>query len=330
MSRAPRIVVFAYHSVGARALSVLQHLGVEIPLILTHDDDPAEHTWFERVRDLADWQGIPCSAPADPNTPEIIERIRACHPDWLFSFYYRRLLGPELLSLPKNGAVNLHGSLLPKYRGRAPVNWALVHGESITGMSLHHMVAKPDAGALIDQQPVPIFVNDNANQVFQRLLCAAEILLLRALPALFAGRADERPLDLSAGSYFGGRRPEDGRIDTAQSAWSIHNLIRAVAPPYPGAFLWHRGQRLDLLGSWYRAEPARGSPPRLYWEGDACYLDCADGQRLRITRIETSGTTLTAERCSALFGTAALALSVSAQECHPVSVRSHGSVPPGE
>lgn len=312
MSQPQRAVVFAYHSVGVRALRVLLDLGVEIPLILTHEDDPGENTWFESVSALADWAGIRVMAPTDPNQPEVIEQVRACRPDWLLSFYYRRLLGPELLAIPRQGALNLHGSLLPKYRGRAPLNWVLVQGERETGMSLHRMVVKPDAGALIDQEPAPIFPNDTAQILMSRLLCTGERLLLRALPRLFAGSAQETPLDLSAGSYFGGRRPEDGRIDPGWPVWRIHNLIRAVAPPYPGAFLHHQGQRLDLLGSWYQGEPARTSEPRLYWENEACWLDGSDGERLRITRIEIAGDPLTADTCLARFGCASLTLDLTA------------------
>ncbi|MBK1649194.1 formyltransferase [Rhabdochromatium marinum] len=308
MNRQPRAVVFAYHSVGVRAIQVLQALGVEIALILTHQDDPGENTWFDSVRDVADWAGIPCLAPEDPNTPQLRDTLAACAPDWLFSFYYRRLLAPELLAIPTQGAFNLHGSLLPSYRGRAPLNWVLVHGEHQTGMSLHRMLVKPDAGALVDQETVPIFPNDTAAVLMPRLLCAGERLLLRALPAMFDGRASETAMDLSAGSYFGGRRPEDGRIDPGASAWSIHNLIRAVAPPYPGAFLYHQGQRLDLLGSWYQGEAARAPQAALYWEDDCCWLDGSDGERIRITRIEIEGAPLSAARCRDRFDCARLEL----------------------
>lgn len=303
MSRAPRAVVFAYHSVGVRALRVLLELGVEIPLIVTHRDDSSEQIWFDSVRELADWAGIPCLMPEDPNTPEMIAAVRARQPHWLLSFYYRHLLGDALLAIPTRGALNLHGSLLPKYRGRAPLNWALVHGERETGMSLHRMVRKPDAGALIDQEPAPIFPNDTAVVVMARLLCAGERLLLRALPELFAGTAGDRPLDLHAGSYFGGRRPEDGRINPAWPVWRIHNLIRAVAPPYPGAFVEIQGQRLDLLGSWYQGEAALGCQPRLYWQGGRCWFDGADGERLRLTRIELAGQALTRQHCQNALGT---------------------------
>jgi methionyl-tRNA formyltransferase len=306
-----RAVVFAYHSVGVRALSVLLSLGVDVPLVVSHEDDPAENCWFESVRDLADWAGIPCVTPADPNDPAVVERVRACAPDWIFSFYYRRMLGPELLALPRQGAYNLHGSLLPRYRGRVPVNWTVLHGERETGMSLHRMVGKPDAGALVDQEAVAILPNDTAHAVFEKLICASERLLLRAVPLMLAGEHREMPQDLSAGSYFGGRRPEDGRIDWGAGAWQVHNLIRAVAPPYPGAFSELAGRRLVVLGSWYRGEAARSKTPRLYWEGEACYADLSDGKRLRLTRLACAGQLLARDSFLACFGRDELALPVS-------------------
>ncbi len=298
---ARRAVVFGYHNVGVRGLAALLHLGIEVPLVVTHEDDPNENQWFERVRDLADWQRIGWIAPEDPNAPEVVSRVRACAPDWIFSFYYRRMLGPALLAIPTRGAYNLHGSLLPKYRGRAPVNWAVLRGEPETGMSLHRMVEKPDAGALVDQERVPILPNDTAQVVFQRLVCAGEALLLRALPRMLAGAHAETPLDLAAGSYFGRRRPEDGRIDWAGSAWQIHNLIRAVAPPFPGAFFVDAaGRRVRVLGSWLTGEAARGAGPRIYWEQGRCFADCADRRRIRLTRVEVDGEPLS-EAAGALF-----------------------------
>jgi methionyl-tRNA formyltransferase len=302
VTAAPRAVVCAYHNVGVRGLSALLALGVEVPLVLTHEDSAGEQIWFGSVRQLCAVHGIECLTPADPNVPEVVERVRAGRPDWLFSFYYRQMLKTELLAIPRGGAYNLHGSLLPKYRGRVPVNWAVLHGERETGASLHRMELKPDAGALVDQQAVAILPNDTAHDVFQKVTCAAETVLLRAVPRMLAGTHTETPLDLAAGSYFGGRRPEDGRIDWEQGAWQVHNLIRAVAPPYPGAYTIADCARIELLGSYYKGEAGRGGVPRLYWEQGRCHADCADGQRLLITRLAADGVDLDRQRFVARFG----------------------------
>jgi methionyl-tRNA formyltransferase len=195
------------------------------------------------------------------------------------------MLGQELLDIPARGAFNLHGSLLPKYRGRVPVNWAIIRGEKESGVSLHRMEIKPDAGNLLAQAAVPILRNDTAFDVFQKLKCVSETLLMEVVPEMLAGRLIEMPLELDKGSYFTGRRAQDGRIDWRLPAADIHNLIRAVAPPYPGAFFDTRSHHIAILGSYIYGEPARFTEPCIYSEGDKFYADCFDGQRFMITHL---------------------------------------------
>lgn len=300
-------VVFAYHNVGVRSLAVLLAHNIDVRLIVTHEDNPNEIIWFRSVAELAALHGIPVIKPADPDQDETTARVRAVQPDFLFSFYYRHMLNTDLLTIPAHGAYNLHGSLLPKYRGRVPVNWAVLHGEAETGASLHRMVRKPDAGALVDQCAVPILPNDTAREVFEKVTCAAEIVLSRSLPKLIQNTAKEIPLDLPTGSYFSGRKPEDGRIDWQASAWQIHNLIRAVAPPYPGAFADIGGTRLRVLGSFYRAEARAQHPtPRLYWENKQCWLDCSDGRRLLLTQLAVKDAPLNDASFNDIFGSKTL------------------------
>jgi methionyl-tRNA formyltransferase len=288
-------VVFAYHDVGVRCLSVLLAYGVKVGLVVTHEDDPNEKIWFGSVKRLAELNGIPVETPADPNTPEFAAKVAALKPDFLFSFYYRFMLGAPLLDAPSRGALNMHGSLLPKYRGRVPVNWAIIHGERQTGASLHYMEKKPDAGDLVDQQAVPILPDDTASEVFAKVTVAAEQVLDRSLPALVLGAAARKPLDLKAGSYYGRRRPEDGRIDWKQPAWAVHNLVRAVAPPYPGAYSTAGGKPLKVLRSHYPDEAARHKTPTLYVESTGrCYADCGDGKRIEILALDLDGRILDA------------------------------------
>ncbi|MEJ2509921.1 MAG: formyltransferase [Gammaproteobacteria bacterium] len=306
-----RAVVFAYNDVGVRCLSVLLAHGMDIPLVVTHQNDPNETVWFDSVAELADLHELPTITPDDPNAPEVIESVRAARPDFLFSFYYRHMLGAEILEIPSRGAYNMHGSLLPDYRGRVPVNWAVLRGESRTGASLHRMVAKPDAGDLVAQQAVPILPNDTAVTVFRKVTCAAECCLTEVLPALDEGRAKHVPLDLAAGSYFGRRRPEDGRIDWSQSAWTVHNLIRAVAPPFPGAFFDQEGRHVCVLSSHFRGEDARAKGPRLYVESGRIFADAADGVRFQILALTVDGREVTAENFTDVWGAPAVALPAS-------------------
>jgi methionyl-tRNA formyltransferase len=263
-----------------RCLRVLLDAGVAVPLVVTHRDDPDERIWFESVARVAQAHGIETLVSEDMN--HLRERISEISPEFMFSFYYRRMLPPEVLALARKGAFNMHGSLLPKYRGRAPVNWAILKGESETGATLHEMVAKPDAGRIVDQERVPIGPDDLAVEVFHKVTDAAEIVLKRSIYGLLAGTARLREQDLSKGSYCGGRRPEDGRIDWSKSALEIHNLVRAVAPPYPGAFT----DRMKVFRTRVENRKAPRGRTGPYREGDEWFAVCGDGKVLRLLEVE--------------------------------------------
>jgi len=278
-------VVFAYHDVGVRCLQVLLDAGIDVKLVVTHRDDPAERVWFASAAELARSGGL--QTLLDPAPAELERRVREAAADFIFSFYYRRMLPPALLALAPRGAYNMHGSLLPRHRGRAPVNWAILLGDTETGATLHEMVEKPDAGRIVDQQAVPIGPDDLAIDVFRRVTDAAETVLRRSLPRLVAGTAEMRAQDLACVSYHGGRRPEDGRIDWSKSAAEIHNLVRAVAPPFPGAFTDEGGRRRMILRT--RIEPGRRAQPGRrgpYREGGAWFADCGDNRVLRLLQID--------------------------------------------
>jgi len=296
-----KAVVFAYHNVGVRCLSVLLAHGVEVALVVTHRDNPKETIWFDSVAELAALHGIPVITPDNPNMPEVVEQIRALRPDFLFSFYYREMLRRELLEIPKRGALNMHGSLLPKYRGRVPVNWAIIHGEISTGATLHYMTEKPDNGDIVAQQAVPILPDDTALQVFQKVTVAAEIALNGVLPALLAGKAQALQQDLSKGAYFGGRKAEDGVIDWSQSAQQIHNLVRAVAPPYPGATTQLLGKPLRILQTLDTRCEVSGEKPAFYIKDGKVYAVCGSGV-LRVVRFELDGVEMNAAEFAAKYG----------------------------
>ncbi len=303
-----RAVVFAYHNVGARCLRVLHAHGVDVRLVVTHDDDPSETHWFARVADVAADLGLPWIAPVDANAPDPVATIAALAPDFIFSFYYRRMLGAPLLALAARGALNMHGSLLPHYRGRAPVNWAVLHGERHTGATLHYMADKPDAGDIVAQQAVPILPDDTAKEVFDKVTVAAEICLDGVLPALLAGTAPRRHNDIARGSYFGGRRPEDGRIDWSQAAANVHNLVRAVAPPYPGAFTTIAGHPARVLRTRIVASAAVRTAPTLVVAHGNLVARCGGGGILRIDALEIDGRIHTPAMVAERFGDAPLPL----------------------
>ena len=150
--RGPRSLVFGYHTMGCVGFDALLRHGFEVAAVLTHRDDPDEEIWWESLAERARGRGIPVhfAGKSDPKTPAFAELVAGYRPEFIFSFYFRYMIPEGVLRLAPRGAFNLHGSLLPRYRGRAPVNWVLVNGETETGVSLHHMVAMPDAGDLVD------------------------------------------------------------------------------------------------------------------------------------------------------------------------------------
>ena len=298
---APRAVVFGYHNVGVRCIKVLLAGGVDIALVVTHEDSPTENLWFESVASLCQAEGIPYITPLDARAPELLAQVQAAQPDMLFSFYYRHMLPASILEVAP--AYNMHGSLLPQFRGRAPVNWAVLHGATETGATLHEMTVKPDAGAIVAQTAVPILPDDTAFEVFGKVTVAAEQTLWGVLPALLDGTAPRQPNDLRQGGYFGGRKPEDGRIDWKLPAQQVYNLHRAVAPPYPGAFT-------EVNNVVYIIETARLSklsagslPPGLAVVDNCIFGVCGDGRMLAISALRAGEETISAKQLQARLTT---------------------------
>jgi len=237
-------VVFAYHDVGVNCLKALLAAGIKVDLVVTHQDDPNENVWFGSVAKLCSDQNIPYITPNVNELSDLVPKLKTLAPDYIFSFYYRFMIPAQILACAKIAALNMHGSLLPKYRGRAPVNWAILHGETETGATLHSMEAKPDAGDIVGQAAVRIDPDETATDVFGKVTSAAVKVIEEVLPSLLKGKVPRKPNELDKGSYFGGRKPADGQIHWNQTALQIYNLVRAVAPPYPGAFTDHQGKTM--------------------------------------------------------------------------------------
>ncbi len=271
-----KAIVLAYHNIGCTGIRALLAQGFDIQAVFTHQDDSNENIWFESVAELAAVKDIPVYNPDDINHPLWVERIREMGPDIIFSFYYRNMVGKEILDLPPAGCLNLHGSLLPRYRGRCPVNWVLIHGEKETGVTLHYMTPRPDDGDIVGQKRVPIDDNDTALSLHKKLATAAGDLLDDLLPKIRKNRSEPIPQEQSSTSYFGGRRPDDGEIDWRQDAASVRNLVRAVTRPYPGAFSY-LGNRKCIFWQVKLAETSRDTTPGTALSTNPLTIACTDG-----------------------------------------------------
>ena len=236
MSR-PTAVVCAYSSVGTAALEGLLEAGVEVLALYTYAQGPDEQ-WFTPPAAVAQAQGIPVHHAPAFNDDGVYQAIQALRPDFLFSFYFREMIQSRVLELPRLGAYNLHGSLLPSYRGRAPINWVLVKGETETGVTLHAMTPKPDDGHILAQARLPIDWDETALSLTCKAAVAGRDLVRGSLPGLVDGslpRIDQKTLGPS--SYFGGRKPSDSRLEFTMTVQEAFNQIRAVADPWPNASL---------------------------------------------------------------------------------------------
>ena len=247
-----RAVVFAYHEIGFVCLDELIAFGADVLCLFTHKDDPGEDIWFKTPARLAEEHAIPVHAPETLKEPCWAGLVASLAPDVIFSFYYRNLIPKSILECARIGAFNLHGSLLPQFRGRCPVNWVLIAGMEKTGLTLHFMEEKPDTGDVVARRAIDIDSRDTAHTLFLKMIGEARPMMRDILPALRDGTFTRTPQSgLGPSSYFGGRKPEDGLISWEKDAVSVYNLMRAVTHPYPGAFTYLEGRKLFI---WW-AEP---------------------------------------------------------------------------
>jgi methionyl-tRNA formyltransferase len=256
-----KVLFLGYSQLGYRAVRLLRELGCEVAAVVTHHDDPAENRWYRTPAEAARELGMPLHysdelAAAPGGIGALAGRLA---PDLVLSVFYRDLLPAPVLAAGRLAALNLHPSLLPAYRGRAPINWVLVRGEPRTGVTLHHMIGRADAGDVVGQRAIEIAPRETALTLYRKVEEEGVLLLAEMLPRVAAGTAPRLPQDESRASVFGRRRPEDGRIDWSWPAARIDSLVRAVAPPWPGAFADVEGRRAWIYQG-HAAGPLEADP----------------------------------------------------------------------
>lgn len=296
-----KAVVFAYHDMGCLGVQAVLDAGYDIAAIFTHADNPAENAFFGSVSRLAAEAGIPVYAPDDVNHPVWTERISQLAPDVIFSFYYRHLLSDAILEQAPAGAFNLHGSLLPKYRGRAPLNWVLVNGESETGVTLHRMVKRADAGAIIAQQRVAISPDDTALTLHHKLCQTARQVLEQALPAIKRRETRDVLQNESEATYFGRRTPADSFLTWDRPATTLHNMVRAVAAPWPGAFCYSGTQKFTLWSSRVHAQNNSAQPGTVI-SVSPLLIACSEGALEVVTGQADNGITMQGAQLAQVLG----------------------------
>jgi methionyl-tRNA formyltransferase len=204
---------------------------------------------------FAEDAGIPILRVRNINLPEAVAWIRERAPDVVLVVGWTQLLKPELLRVPKIACLGFHASLLPKYRGRAPVNWAIINGETVTGNTMITLEPEADTGDIVAQRAIPITDEDDCNTIYQKVGQTEVEMLEEILPMMRRGLLPRKKQDDSQATVMPKRRPEDGLIDWRRSSREIYNWVRALTDPYPGAFSFLNGEKIWIWAACTDGEP---------------------------------------------------------------------------
>lgn len=293
-----KIVIFAHQNWGVRAISELIKTDYEISFVFTHplDMDKNETVWYDSVKKLCDQNKIPVDEKINISKIEV-EKIKKISPDLILSVGWRRLLPNSILSIPKYGSINMHDGLIPKYRGFAPINWAIINGETEAGITTHFIDAGIDTGSIIMQKKISINFEDTAYDVYNRLLELSSNLLLETLSLVDSKQVKPINQTLHNQGFFCSRRfPSDGRIDWANNRLEVYNLIRALSDPYPNAFCYYHKEKVLIKQAKLIEQDYRGPPGRICSIFDSgivitCGKNYKENQALLITKIGVNGST---------------------------------------
>ena len=246
MNTQARIIFFGFSDVGYKCLKLLLDRGCNVVAVFTHDADAHETRWFETPEKLAAENSIPVFKPPTLKTEKWFRKVKYLKPDLILSLYYRNLIPEEIFSQARLGAYNMHGSYLPAYRGRAPLNWSIINGEDHCGVSLHVLEKKFDTGDIVAQEKVEFSDGEYVSDIQPRIAAAAVRVLDGALESLLDGNPPLKKQDESKASYYGKRTPADGLIDFSTTAREVFNLVRGISRPFPGAFAQIDGGKLTI------------------------------------------------------------------------------------
>ncbi|MGC9438379.1 methionyl-tRNA formyltransferase [Streptomyces sp. WG5] len=290
-----RVVMFGYQTWGHRTLQALLDSEHDVVLVVTHpkSEHAYEKIWSDSVADLAEEHGVPVLIRNRPDD-ELFERLEQADPDIIVANNWRTWIPPRIFNLPRHGTLNVHDSLLPKYAGFSPLIWALINGETEVGVTAHMMNDELDAGDIVRQEAVPVGPSDTATDLFHKTVDLIAPVTTGALGLIAAGQTEFTKQDRSRASFFHKRSVEDIRIDWTWPAEDLERLVRAQSEPYPSAFTFHRGRRLEVLAAVVSQGRYGGTPGRVFYrEGDGVVIvagaDARTGRNrgLALTRVRT-------------------------------------------
>ncbi len=261
-----------------------------VTLAVTNPDRPAgrgQALAMPPVKAEAARRGISVFQPEKAKAPESVARIAAEKPDLIVVVAYGHILPPSILSIPGHGCINVHASLLPKYRGAAPINWAIARGETVTGVTIMKMDAGMDTGPMLHVRSIPIGEDDTAGTMFPKLAALGAEALAEALRKLHDGTLTEAPQDNALATYAPMLKKEHGLIDWGRPARELRNLVRGMTP-WPSAYVVHGGKTLKILSAALAADGG-GAPGEIAAVGkDGIVVACGEGA-LRLEMVQPEG-----------------------------------------
>ena len=293
-----RIVFMGTPAFACPSLEALLRAGHEIALVVTKPDKPRGRSGRPmppEVKRAALSHGLPVLQPEDVNAPDFLAKFCEAAPDVIVTAAFGQKLGNELLAIPRMGGVNVHPSLLPKYRGAAPINWAIIRGEAETGVTIFRMAQRLDAGEIISQVATPIHPDETAGELTGRLAALGAEALVKTLADMAAGRASCRPQAPQGATRAPMLKKEDGAMDWTRPADELRNFVRGMTP-WPGAFTFHAGgaapqpMRVTVLSTAAATDPVPGAAPGVVLGVDKSGIAVATGRGiLRILRLKPAG-----------------------------------------
>jgi len=270
---------------------LLEQADFEIAGVFTQPDRPrgrGQEVSFPPVKDVAISANLPVFQPAKIRSPEAEETVRSLEPDAVVIIAYGQIIPVKLLSIPRLGWINLHASLLPNYRGAAPINWAIAKGETVTGNTTMRIDAGMDTGEMLLQQELAIGPEETAPEVATRLSQAGASLMAESLRGLDGGTITPRKQNNEAASLAPMLKREEGEIEWTRSAQEIYNRMRGFTP-WPGAYTEFRGQICHLLGHLVSGETSGEPPGTLLERKDGLRVVCGAATILELSHVKVEG-----------------------------------------
>ena len=269
------VVLFVYSELGLDLLKIIHNKKIKIHMVITHKNKKRENIWFDSCAEFCKKNGIKSCYFEKTNFNKIYKYLIKFEISCIFSAYFRKIIPEKILELPKNGAVNLHASYLPYYKGRAPVNWQIINGEKFSGGTIHYMNKYADRGNIIYQKKIKINNMMTAYALQKKINKYFKYVLNKNIHKIINGECPSIKQNVN-GSYYGKRKPSDGKILWNKKAFDIYNLVRGLSKPYPGAFFIFNSKKIIIEKCSISKIKSRKIKPKYLYIGKNLYIKCKD------------------------------------------------------